>query len=84
MAKNVFDESKTYMCRLYQLKLEGQPRVKGTLAADTIETNDPVFGKQEFAVFTTIDTPNGSFPPLWVGTYRLPIEAKNLWFGGEA
>ena len=48
MAKNVFDESKTYICRLYQLKLEGQPRVKGTLAADTIETDDPVFGKLEF------------------------------------
>lgn len=83
MAKNIFDASKTYRCRLYTLTLEGQPSVTGNLAADTVEVIDPVFGKQEFAVFTTTSTPDGAFPPVWVGTYRLPMDAKDRWFGGE-
>ena len=83
MAQNVFNAESTYKCRLYLLKLEGQPSVTGTLAADTVEINDPVFGKEEYAVFTVNEPKNSEFPPAWVGTYRLPMSAKNLWYGGE-
>ena len=83
MAQNVFNAESTYKCRLYLLKLEGQPRVTGTLAADTVEINDPVFGKEEYAVFTVNEPENSEYPPAWVGTYRLPMSAKNLWYGGE-
>ena len=83
MAQNVFNAESTYKCRLYPLKLEGRPRVTGTLAADTVEINDPVFGKEEYAVFTVSEPENSEFPPAWVGTYRLPMSAKNLWYGGE-
>lgn len=83
MAKNVFDASKTYRCRLYTLEAQGQPEVTGSLAADTVEVSDPVFGQAEYAVFTTTDTPNGAFPPAWIGVYRLPMDAKDAWYNGE-
>lgn len=83
MAQNVFNAESTYKCRLYLLKLEGQPSVTGKLAADTVEINDPVFGKEEYAVFTVNEPENSEYPPAWVGTYRLPMSAKNLWYGGE-
>lgn len=83
MAQNVFNAESTYKCRLCLLKLEGQPSVTGTLAADTVEINDPVFGKEEYAVFTVNEPENSEYPPAWVGTYRLPMSAKNLWYGGE-
>lgn len=88
MAKKVFNESKTYMCRLFghafiNFPENFSPRLKGSLAADTIEINDPVFGKGEYAVFTVNEPENGEFPPAWVGTYRLPMAAKDSWFGGE-
>lgn len=83
MAQSVFNPESTYKCRLYSLRLEGQPRVTGKLAADTVEINDPVFGKEEYAVFTVNEPENSEFPPAWVGTYRLPMSAKNLWYGGE-
>lgn len=87
MAKNIFNAEKTYYCRLHGVTFSNfpeqvEPRVPGKLAADTEEVTDPVFGKEEYAVFT-VGEPNGAFPPQWVGTYRLPMDAKNRWYGEE-
>lgn len=82
MAQNVFDSTKTYKCRLINLITDNQPSVPGTLAADTVESSDPIFGNQEFAVFTVNPTPNGTYPPAWVGTYRLPMDDQAAWYDG--
>lgn len=88
MAEKVFDASKKYRCRLYGVTFSNfpekkEPALPGVLASDTVEVVDPVFGREEFAVFTVDSDPQGAYPPSWVGTYRLPMSAKSAWFGGE-
>ena len=88
MAKNVFDPEKTYQCRLDGIMFTNYPegvcvRLPGHLDADTVESDDHVFGKQEFAVFTVNDHPNGAYSPKWVGTYRLPMERADSWLSPE-
>lgn len=88
MAQSVFDSGATYKCRLFghafcNFPSKQEPTLIGTLAADTVEIDDPVFGKEEYAIFTVNEPTNSEFSPAWVGTYRLPMSAKSAWFGGE-
>lgn len=88
MAKNVFDPEKEYQCRLDGIMFTNHPQgvsvlLPGHLAADTVEFDDPVFGKQELAVFTVKDNPNGAYSPKWVGTYRLPMERADSWLSPD-
>ena len=83
MAIGVFDPTKTCTCRLWFDFLNGQPLLPGKMEADTVETVDPVFGREEWAIFTVDEAAQpGMFRPQWVGTYRLPMGIKSSWFGG--
>ncbi len=88
MAKGVFDATATYKCRLFghaftAFPCQNAPQLTGTLAADTVEVDNPVFGKSEYAVFTVNEPTDGDFSPAWVGTYRLPMSVIDSWFGGK-
>ncbi|MDY3691844.1 MAG: hypothetical protein SO072_07725 [Dysosmobacter sp.] len=88
MAKNVFDPEKEYQCRLDGIMFIHHPQgvsvlLPGHLAADTVESDDSVFGKQEFAVFTVKDNPNGAYSPKWVGTYRLSMDRVDSWLPAD-
>ena len=82
MAKNVFDNSKTYRIPLFGHSFTAfpagqEPPVKGSFAADTVELSDgdAAFwgGVKEYAVFTVAEPSGKEYPPAWVGTYRIPL-----------
>ena len=79
MAKDRFDTSKIYRCRLWGINFEyfpgspgNSPELPGTFAADTVETSGQPGNVDEFAVFTVSEPSGNEYPASWVGTYRLP------------
>lgn len=82
MASNVFDTSKIYRTPLFGHSFTdfpgsagNIPKLPGTFAADTLETDGKLTGGvTEYAVFTVSEPTGNEYPASWVGTYRLPYD----------
>ncbi len=80
MAKDVFDTSKIYATHLWGHSFTdfpgsagNTPKLPGTFAADTLETDGKLTGGvTEYAIFTVAQPSGDEYPPSWAGTYALP------------